>query len=227
MKPEELTKLGPRRNIYQYVLNYPGLHLRQLARDLGMSYSTIKYHLDYLIKNDLIVQKTESKYLRYYVKDKVGTDEKTLILLLRKKVSREMLVLFLFHLCASQSELSKRIGVHPTTIEYHLKKLLEADIIEHAPIKDGLIPFHEHPRFLKRKPEGNEVIFRLKNPRFIYNSLIKYKKSLSDSKLIEEIIELFDWAISGEQPEIVLSSKYFDDNFIDTFYDIFPHPYHV
>lgn len=47
---EDSLALETRRKIYNLILNYPGLHEREIARKLNLSLSTLDYHLHYLEK---------------------------------------------------------------------------------------------------------------------------------------------------------------------------------
>ena len=54
MVKEEILKLESRKLIYNYILEHPGLHFRELSRELKIPKSTLEYHLSYLKKLELI-----------------------------------------------------------------------------------------------------------------------------------------------------------------------------
>ena len=45
---------------------------------------------------------------------------------------------------------------------------------------------------MKRKPVGNEVIYTIKSPVWLYEQIIKYKKSLLMDKYLVEMVEYYE-----------------------------------
>ena len=58
MRKEELLKLKIRRQIYQFILKYPGFHFSEISRKLKIPKTTLNYHLSYLEKYGFIVVKS-------------------------------------------------------------------------------------------------------------------------------------------------------------------------
>ena len=58
MKEEDI-KIENRRLIYSHILNNPGSHLRQISRELDMNLGTLRYHIDYLERQEIIIGKSE------------------------------------------------------------------------------------------------------------------------------------------------------------------------
>lgn len=48
---EDYLALETRKKIYELISSSPGLHKREIARELNMSLSTVDYHLHYMEKN--------------------------------------------------------------------------------------------------------------------------------------------------------------------------------
>jgi predicted transcriptional regulator len=114
--------LGTRRYIYECILKFPGLHSREISRKLKIAFSTLQYHLRFLEKRELIRGKNDGKYIRYYVSYQLGRREKDILSFLRKKTSCSIILYLLAFVIGSQSEISKSLKKHPTTIGFHLKK---------------------------------------------------------------------------------------------------------
>jgi len=159
MIKEDGSEFKTRNEIYNYILEHPGLHLGELSRRMDIPKSTIGYHLNHLKKRERLVKKSEERYTRYYIANKVGKTDKKILNLLRQTVPREIIIFLLLHPYPSQIKISRNLGKHPTTISFHLKKLMNVDIIETI-------------------PNGNETIYRMKNPQHIYDLLIIYGESL-------------------------------------------------
>ena len=69
--------------IYNFIIKYPGVHLREIFRNLDISEGTIRYHIEILLKQGLIVKSDSDGYMRYYQKDAISS------LSLRSKTSNE------------------------------------------------------------------------------------------------------------------------------------------
>ena len=226
---ERALDLKIRRRIYHFILKNPGLHFREISRRLKIPRGTLDYHLNYLQKRGLLTAKPAGKYIWYYVRNNIGNDKKKVFSLLRHEVPRNIILYLLSVSCGSQIELSKSLEKHPTTIEFHLKKLLDMGIIEPAPVdnKNVYVKF-EKLWIIERAPVGKEIIYRLKNPLLIYDSVILYKKGSLDVNFCNIPIIKFKFWSSFEDSKT--KSKSFQGSirsFEEMIYEIFPHPYHV
>jgi DNA-binding transcriptional ArsR family regulator len=90
-----------------------------------------------------------------------------------------------------------RLNKGRSTIDFHLDKLLDADIIEKVRV-------------------GKEIKYKLKDNGMILNFLIKHKNALSN--------ELIDTMLGWRNNMI---GEYLINRAINTIYEIFPHPYHA
>jgi len=235
-----ILKLKIRQEIYNYILENPSSYLREISRNMNIPKTTLKYHLDYLEKHNLITPKFEDKYKRYYVKDKLGQKEKELLNLLRQEVPRNIILFLIFHIVCSQIELSKALGKHPSTISFHLKKLRDLDIIQTAFIDERNIIMDE-PVVIERNKKSTEIIYVFSDEEFfyiIYNLLIVSKKSLPDKDIIEDLLLFIDDLASLDESNKRLKIKRSTykklnnpdraiDELLDFVHEVFPHPYHV
>ena len=218
--------LETRREIYNFILRYPGIHLREISRRLTIPFSTLMYHLRFLEKRELIKEKTEGRYNRYYITEKIGRREKEILSTLRKDTPRTIILYLLVHIYSSQIDISGSLKKHPTTIEFHLKKLLDLNIIEPVQPVNGKIYRDFNPKIIECEPIGKEKIYVLTDPNAIYDILTTYKHSLFEdieSNLILDYLDFF----TADLPERLPSPKHWEDLAIETFFEIFPHPYHV
>ena len=194
-----------------------------------MNRGTLEYHLKYLEKRGLLTAKPEGKYTLYYVTSNISNDQKKMLHLLRQETPRKIILYLLLSACASRIELSKVLEKHPTTIKLHLKKLVNMDIIEPAPVIDGEVHVnHGSVKIAERTPVGTEVIYRLKDIYSLEDSVIPYKKKLMDNTFCDILSawykhwNSFDW--SGAK---MRSMKATMESLEEMVYDVFPHPYHV
>jgi DNA-binding MarR family transcriptional regulator len=231
MEKNELLNLEIRRKIYKYIKDNPGLHLHELARKLEINYHNLRYHLSCLEKNDIITIKTSNSYSRVYP-NKICTIDKKLLNIIRQETPRNILLYLCYSAVCSQKELSIELERHHTTIEYHLKKLIDLDIIEPAVVRDGVVYTNLNDCLnVDKKPDKNEIFYRLKKPGLVLKILYTYKISLEKDKIFKICFEKYarDHAYLSKKKKIwqVKGFDYYIDYYIDILYDIFPHPYHV
>jgi predicted ArsR family transcriptional regulator len=211
--------------MYNLISKHPGLHIREIQRRVNnIPYSSMKYHLDYLVKRDLIVSKTYRRYQRYFVRDSMSHESKKIISVLREKTTNEIIIFLLVHVCSSRYELSKELGKDTATVTFHLKKLSELSLIEKAAVNDSGVVLRK--LVYDRKPVGNEILYKLKNPRLIYDALIAYQNSLSEIDDIELILYYLNYMISDGVPKKLKNRKSSMNSVEEAFYDLFPHPYY-
>lgn len=227
-----ILELKIRRNIYNFILKYPGLHLRDISRKTNIPYSGLRYHLNFLIKKGIVVTKTNPRYIRYYVKQKVGKKDKEMFNLLRQEVPQRIVLLLItpgpsniyqnnniqkkalknpdmYLKMYSKNELTEltrywngpygklfHLHKHRTTIDFHLNKLLDADLIEKVKV-------------------GKEIKYRLKDEDRIWVFLIEHKNELSN-KSIDRYLTWHDETVED-----------IAEGISEVFFDIFPHPYHA
>lgn len=223
-----IMELEIRRNIFNYILNNPGLHQRELSRIMKLPKSTLIHHLKVLTKQELITTSNLDGYQRIFINKEISTKEKEILHLIRQKLPQQILLYFIFRTACSQIELSEELEKKPSTISYHIKKLKEMDIIEEVPIKDGIIIRWNNPKyFYERKLRKGEKIYRIKSIETqidIFNMFIVYKNSLYHKNLIDSVLTIIDHFL--ESPKVIKTDVVFEMIF-KYFFDVFPHPYHA
>ena len=201
-----------RKEIYDFILKNPGLHLRELNRRFNFSFGSLRYHLEYLKKRHLIKQIKDNGFSRFYIKDKIGFYDKKLLNVFRQEKLRKILLIFLImehknifykgDLTNLPNEEkwkdpeSYKIIKHRTTLDFHLKKLIDLGLIE--PVQ-----------------RNRQIGYRLVESEKIWDFLARHDKLISN-KLINNSIKFLN--DKGVDQHI--------DNFLDTIWNIFPHPYY-
>lgn len=125
----EVLELETRRKIYNLVAKNPGLHLSKIAELLKMRISLVEYHCLYLEKNQIFHPVKESGYVRYYIKGKIAPSDKKVLSLLRQEIPLKIVLLLLKYINLQHKDILRNINVAPSTLSYHLKKLLRNRII--------------------------------------------------------------------------------------------------
>ena len=220
--------LENRKYIYRCISNNPGIHISELSRVLNMPKTTLCYHLRYLVQREFVTTKKEGRYKRYFIAKKVGNKDKRTLAVLREKTPRDIILYLLCNVGDSQIEISKNLNKSPKTIEFHLKKMIYAGLIERLEKKDGIIRI---PRVIKTKvieytPVSNDAVYSLNDALYIYQILIKYKDSFKDDENVNAALHLLDYYIKIKFKEKI--SEKTDKNWlnsdrtIEEFYKIFP-----
>lgn len=231
----DILKLETRREIYNFILEHPGLHLREISRRTNISFGGLRYHLDFLKKQELVTTKSNRRYIRYYVTQKVGKIDKEIINLLRQEVPRKI---FLLMLCAGpgyiyQKPLRDVIGPYAKKPDpaiysgiYSKRELVELTRYWNRPY-GGLFHLRKHRTtidfhlnklldagLIEKVPVGKEIKYKIKDEvkdeDMIWAFLIKYQKALSN----ELIDRMLDWHWEWIEKRI--------DAMIEVAFDILP-----
>jgi len=221
-----------RRRIYQFISENPGFHRNIISKKLNIPRSTLLHHLRFLEKQNLISTTIHKGYTRYFVSGKFGKIDKVLLNFLREETTRNIILMFLYQTACSQIEMSEELNKTPATILYHLKRLSDADIVEVAPIHNGIVQRLTYPQVVMRSPIKSEKIYRLKSKqviRAIYSLITTYEKSFLEGGFPKDYMHRLkeNMKLNG-CPYIKLFTP--DDSLnsmMEAFFDIFPHPYHV
>jgi len=160
MKEDSLA-LETRRNIYDIILSNPGLHEREIARKMNISLSTLDYHLHYLEKREMIVSRKDGRYTRYFVSFKVGAQDKKTIAILRQNTPRSIVLFLLNNPNSIHKDICREVKKSPSTISFHLKKMVEAGIIEATSL-------------------GRETAYSVTNSDEVVKLLISYRNTFLD-----------------------------------------------
>ena len=115
--------------IYQQIQSTPGIHIREICNKLSKSNGVIRAHLKVLETFDFIRRKNytnpkfsllflkeqDEKYDDFFLIMKNGNDQKILKLLIRNTLTL--------------SEMANALEVHHSTIQYHIEKLVNLNLI--------------------------------------------------------------------------------------------------
>lgn len=126
----EYLELETRRKIYDLLKRNPGLHLSKIAELLKLRISHVEYHLIYMGKNKLVTSSKEKGYRRYYIGgSEIGLKDKLILSSLRQEVPLKIVLLLIKNKRARHGDLLKEVGGAPSTLSYHLKKLVKNGIL--------------------------------------------------------------------------------------------------
>ncbi len=130
---------GTRVKVFQVVKSFPGLHQREIARQLELRASHAEHHLRYLERTGLVSVIEDGVYRRYYArtsadtglqKDVVGAVDKRVLAILRQKVPLAIVGVLLKEGPTRLGDLAQAVRVSPGTLTYQMKKLDAAGLVE-------------------------------------------------------------------------------------------------
>lgn len=125
-----MIKDDTQKRIIETLVNTPGLHSRELSRQVECPYSTMQYHVNRLKKQGVIQSERQGKYLYHYIGESLGIRERKIISVLRKETTKGILVFLTAHARATQSEISIALQKHQTTVSDILAQLLALGILK-------------------------------------------------------------------------------------------------
>lgn len=171
-KKDKVLELDLRNKIFNLVSKFAGCHLRDLERKSSISYTTLKYHLHYLVKYNLIIEKKDKGLDQYFPKDISFKDIEILSILRQKNIRRILLLLSINNNC-SFKDLEDFTKLPSSTLSFYLKKLIDKNIIS---------------RSVSVKTAKYKLIY---NKDEILKLIITYKESFLDT-LIDKTLEMWD-----------------------------------
>jgi predicted transcriptional regulator len=170
--------LETRREVYECVEEYPGLHLSEIARRTDMETNHAKYHLEVLERHGLISSEQEEGYWRFFPKQEselgprevLGPDEKEILSLLRKEVPLHATLVLLDEGEAKAGELADAVDVAASTMSYHASNMEETGLVE-------------------VEAEGRSRVYRLTDPERVAELLIRFEPP---DELVEGFLDAWD-----------------------------------
>ncbi|MFP4000551.1 MAG: winged helix-turn-helix transcriptional regulator [Thermoplasmata archaeon] len=166
-----------RKEIYEVIEEYPGLHMREIKRRTGMSVNLVRYHLGQLKKYDIVEEVEEDEYKRYYPKEgkmRVDFEDKRYLALLREEIPLNVVVYLLSRgKPASHSDIKEELDIAASTLSYHLKKMREK----------GLLTQKGREYWLSEPEEVSALLVKYEPPQDVIDEFIDLWESLSLSMI--------------------------------------------
>ena len=132
---EEDVLEGVRKEIFEYISENPGEHLAGITRQFGMSSSSARHHLDVLEWSDRIVSHKSGKQKHFYPNQNgyrqytQGFEYKEIMAILKNDTCRGMVKVIINNDKANQKMIASALQIHPSTVNWHAKRLRSAEII--------------------------------------------------------------------------------------------------
>ena len=127
---------GIRDSIMVLVNENPGIHLREVARELDIHVNLADYHLRILVKADRVLVAERGGKKGFFPskvqegKVVLGPLERRILLILREARALLIVIFLLVTDGARSGEVAKEVGVSPSTATHHLKRLVKEGLID-------------------------------------------------------------------------------------------------
>lgn len=167
-----MTENETRRRLATVVDDRPGIHFNALVRDLDLAPGQVQYHLRRLIRTGSIVE--EQRYGRtHYYPPRYDEWERGALALARRETARDVVLYLVRHGESEPGVVADEIGVARSTLEWHLTRLVEYDIVR------------------KRRDDRNRVSLVLARPTETLRVLDAVEPSLPE-RFVDRFMRLVD-----------------------------------
>jgi DNA-binding transcriptional ArsR family regulator len=152
-----VTRQSLRDEILSFVERYPGVHPREVERQMGLANRLASYHLEALTKEGVLARMDEGGYARYFPHDALRLSPRSLsfVCLMRRPPALQITLLLLSEGELTPGAMSGSLGLARPSVSYHLKALLEEEI-------------------LAVREEGRERRYTLRDAEFVKRSLASF-----------------------------------------------------
>ncbi len=151
-----------RKRLTEYIRRNPGVHFRKISRDLDLAIGQVDFHLNSLVKGEVLIKDSSTSNARYFVRDKFTREERKAMSVLRREIPRGVVVYLLENPGSTPHEILGSFNFTHATLSYHLKRL-------------------ERSGILVVEQKGRERFYIVKDQDIIEMLLVLYKTTLLDT----------------------------------------------
>ena len=130
--PENVLDTEVRKNLYSYIEEYPGSHLREIARELDLKPSNAAWHLRKLEQTNLVRSRDiGGKKVYYLVEGGVEARKEAIAeAILKNKNARDILMYLVDHPGKHLLEIANALKLNHHTVKWHIKKMYLAELVD-------------------------------------------------------------------------------------------------
>ncbi len=130
--PENVLNTEVRKNLYNYIDEYPGSHLREIARELDLKPSNAAWHLRKLEQTNLIRSRNiGGKRVYYLVEGGVEAQmEAVAEAILKNKNARDIMLYLKDNPGKHLLEIATALNLNHHTVKWHIRKMYLAELID-------------------------------------------------------------------------------------------------
>ena len=130
--PDNVLDTDVRKNLYEYIDEYPGSHLREIARELDLKPSNAAWHLRKLEQTNLVRSRNIGGKRVYYLVEGGAEARKEAIAesVLKNKNARIIMQYLQDNPGKHLLEIAHALNLNHHTVKWHIKKMYMAELIE-------------------------------------------------------------------------------------------------
>ena len=130
--PDNVLDTSVRKNLYEYIDEYPGSHLREIARELELKPSNAAWHLRKLEQTNLIRSRSIGGKKVYYLVDGGIAARKEAVAdsILRNDNAFKIMDYLSKHPGKHLLEIAHALDLNHHTVKWHIKKMYMAELVE-------------------------------------------------------------------------------------------------
>ncbi len=166
-----------RHRIREHIEANPGIHFNALARQLDLGAGQVQYHVRKLLSTDRIVDEPVYGRTHYYPPTYTPW-ERTTVALARRETCREVLWYLLAAESARPDEVTEAVGIARSTLQWHLDRLVEADLVEKRHVRGGIVLEPVRPAEIRR--------------------LLEEVTPSAGDRLVDRFVSVVDGALGGD-----------------------------
>ena len=130
--PENVLNTEVRMNLYNFIDEYPGSHLREIARELDLKPSNAAWHLRKLEQTNLVRSRVIGGKKVYYLVEG-GIDARREAIaesILRNKNAKNIMIYLSGNPGKHLLEIANALKLNHHTVKWHIKKMYMAELID-------------------------------------------------------------------------------------------------
>ena len=130
--PENVLDTEVRKNLYQYIDDYPGSHLREIARELDLKPSNAAWHLRKLEQTNLVRSRSiGGKKVYYLVEGGVEARREAIAeSILKNRNARDIMAYLNSNPGKHLLEIANALSLNHHTVKWHIQKMYMAELID-------------------------------------------------------------------------------------------------
>jgi predicted transcriptional regulator len=130
--PENVLDTEIRKHLYDYIDEYPGSHLREIARELDLKPSNAAWHLRKLEQTNLVRSRSiGGKKVFYLVEGGIEAKQRAVAeSILRNQNAKDIMAYLSEHPGKHLLEVAHALSINHHVVKWHLNKMQEAELVE-------------------------------------------------------------------------------------------------
>lgn len=115
--------------ILEFIASHPGVHLRDICRELELAMGDVQYNIQRLERDNRIHSMRRGLYKFFFPANLFGERQRDVLSMLSLDRPRELLLNIIEHPESTQEALATAVQVSQPTVSWHLRKLVDLGII--------------------------------------------------------------------------------------------------